>query len=1193
MPALADPTTWRKHPYHSRPKLFILTPAVVFKARVNQTVFTYPLSGVQYDTVTVGAYTDILPGMTVLFGSSEGEDDLGRQRIRALPDGAQLFIGWSSRGTLDGEVFLADNAYITVLNDYRAWSKIPRFLKDGTDRKDFNILPGTFPQEQPPIANAGPGMAGEVDATIGNKLRVTLPPTGIAAGTAVALGATITAYLWNIADGTLFSGTLTSSQITVDFPPGFRYVSVTVTDSNGKTHVNRVPIFAEGSGFPALTKFDYTRRLTIRGAELTLTLHETLAEATYPDGTLVMLWADEFYENTKGSLAGPAGRQHMKFVGWHVGEQTSLEGTSLGVRKGMQFTCVDIAGRLNMLPGFPQTIRRHSAAAKWRQMKNADMSRYLHYLLYWHSTALEIAPFTLPTLGSTYPFSALESDGAVLYEQVNGRAQAFNHVFTCNSKGQLAVKVDPLLQNAANRTTTIIVDLNDSDIASIAPARRRYPRVHWLDGAAIKTGTANAAKAAILPVFSLSPGKAPGQGADESNRNYQLVVDQAELNDRTGHLYARMNAPYEMIQLALVHNGDAGIEPADMEWIRVSQTDPTKSFRGIKFVNQRMLPVEVTETHVNASGQNRVEITCEVETEGLPAITQAPPDSGLPKTKPTGYDIFPTIDWGIDEGSEYADAGEDLGLSGAQMNIGLAWSNPIGYSSNFLSDYVNWENALGAMTGTVADAAAKWTGSVLQAFVVTYSGTTIKVYRNLDVVADPDNWTQDDTFTATGTGFTDKIRIRVSQTADLILVAWKARDGVRYRRRWNNVWGATTVVGSSAFSDTVNDAEDLGIAVRGAKQVVCGMTANQTYKLHYADSDGSFAEVASHPYTFTTPITTVQFQTDDSVFLSGKATLNEPNVFLPPAVVDLTGTNSNFTWAFTDSANWEDDLTRSAGNGSLAAAQFTPATGNRTVTLDWQMVTPKLADALQVNLIDTILGWTTSGHGARSFPVTITVEDDNGNTEVFNDTIDLPAQVGFGDQNGSIVDTFYTFATAGKPVTRVTILVDYGAVANEADFDDLAHTDFIGPLSSPTTANSDYLDGTSASRRLIYRVLDIDGTPGWSLVNTANYIAPTKHNGLAVDPITSAEVVIVGPDNDGNIKYIRSANSGVDWTTPLAVSYDWIRKAKDILVAGGGQVGLFDVSTDNFASKLERVGDWPEKIGVPGTYRGAVVLWGN
>lgn len=55
-----------------------------------------------------------------------------------------------------------------------------------------------------------------------------------------------TAYTWDFADGTITTGTTTSEAPTVTFPPGFRWVSLTVEDTNGYTDIHWVPVLALG-----------------------------------------------------------------------------------------------------------------------------------------------------------------------------------------------------------------------------------------------------------------------------------------------------------------------------------------------------------------------------------------------------------------------------------------------------------------------------------------------------------------------------------------------------------------------------------------------------------------------------------------------------------------------------------------------------------------------------------------------------------------------------------------------------------------------------------------------------------------------------------------------------------------------------------------------------------------------------------
>jgi hypothetical protein len=108
-------------------KLFVALPAapVVFAARVNQT-FTSKTRDmcvqVTFDGVTTGAYTDILPGMTVLFGTTAGGWDVGIARVRLAATSTLLKIGEMS------DAYLDNDQYITVVRDFAPWACQPRIL---------------------------------------------------------------------------------------------------------------------------------------------------------------------------------------------------------------------------------------------------------------------------------------------------------------------------------------------------------------------------------------------------------------------------------------------------------------------------------------------------------------------------------------------------------------------------------------------------------------------------------------------------------------------------------------------------------------------------------------------------------------------------------------------------------------------------------------------------------------------------------------------------------------------------------------------------------------------------------------------------------------------------------------------------------------------------------------------------------
>jgi hypothetical protein len=158
----------------SRHYLYVHKPAIILTGTIAEDVTVYPVDTVQVTDLS-GAITDALPGMTVVFGSAAGNANLGRQRIRKPGDGSSLFIGRSGRGRgilgddggRDGEVFLHAGDHFTVWDDFRVWSKIPRFLPLEDDGvrilKDSDIEVGDHMNEPPPKANANGPTAGTID----------------------------------------------------------------------------------------------------------------------------------------------------------------------------------------------------------------------------------------------------------------------------------------------------------------------------------------------------------------------------------------------------------------------------------------------------------------------------------------------------------------------------------------------------------------------------------------------------------------------------------------------------------------------------------------------------------------------------------------------------------------------------------------------------------------------------------------------------------------------------------------------------------------------------------------------------------------------------------------------------------------------------------------------------------------------
>lgn len=618
-----------------KPHLYIHQPSAIFKARVNITeAISYPISAIPFDNVTLGDYTDIQPDSTILLGTTEGADDLGRVRAKHLSEEGQVNIPRTAKGVEDGLLVLQDEAYITVLDDYRVWGKIPYFdLENGVDYKDGNIEVGTSNTEIPPVANCGPGFAGYIDPdteliTVFFDASFSFP---------VADGATIVSYDWDVKDGTIIDGTSSDSQITATFPAGFRWVAMTVVDSNDKPHTARCPVLAVDPD-DDVTVQGYTLRQNLEkeGQTLDIELFPHLSRDSYLDGTLVMFWIDE--------ASSPSDRSHMKFIGWLDTEQESIRRDREGLIRGTTLKALDICGKLDKLPGFSQALYREeeedeeeNPALPWGYMPSLDMHKCLVYLLFWHSTALELGDFILPSGLKDYDTMRLDSGAGTLFQQVQQQAQKIvpDHYLTCNTKGQMQVQRDWMLDDVGDRPIASPI-VTESGWNGLSFDYNRHPRYHSLRSGSILVSTDwvdDGEGNDTLPlVFSVAPGDSAAfsQGASEAVESEGLTLSQEDLNTAEGHRFARMNSRFGNFSFSdPTASGFWEYEPAEFKRVQLNIGADYATKRGLSFTQMvgQVQSISVTYGATREGSRVQVNVNFEKEIEGFPALTTHPDDT--------------------------------------------------------------------------------------------------------------------------------------------------------------------------------------------------------------------------------------------------------------------------------------------------------------------------------------------------------------------------------------------------------------------------------------------------------------------------------------------------------------------------------------------------------------------------------------
>lgn len=715
--------------------LLLVPPTVVFKARVNQATFTNAAAQITFDGVTVGAYTDIQPEMLVLIGTTDGADDLGRVRVRKAATSSVLYVGWASRGTGEGEAYWQDDAYITVLDLTKPWTKNPRITSAGVNYTDFDRDFATY-GALPPVIVLGCGTAVQQPLdSVTDEATFTFDASGSYATDAQA--GVISAWSWVLpAAATLTAGAIDSDTVTFTAPVGAYWVSVTGTDDNA-TATTRQVLCVAGEPTGTLTTFDQveiTRRA--EGQTLRVRVSESIPAATYPKGCLAVLWITQTADGVAVTPSGLSGHEHLMFVGWHYQHDMNGRAGDTGFIDDTVLEFRDLGGWMQVLPGYPMVVQRKSAPTQWTEMRAADIDRYFIRLLAEYSNMLRLSDFAWSGLGDTYPFPALQSDGQTLYEQVNGRAGAIVHLLTCDQWGRLAVYPNPMLIDPAGgtatpitRTATVQKAFTDADYTDLTYTEQPFPRLNWIRASGIVAAALGINQISkVQTVWCTAPGRAPSQGTATLQVGEQLVTGQDELNARIGHQLVMENRPILWVEWTHTSPDHFAIQPATMEWVTLVTSAATAGARGRVF-SDRLLPIELTISHDGATGAQTVRTRAQPETSGTPAQTYVPPADDPTPDEP----VIPPIE---EPGTDY-----DLG-PGLQQVFLIHASGELSLTSDFQTP-----GASGGPTYTVVDLSL--VGTVLDAVTDPYSplyvgtGTTVnawivtteRIYRVTDVAA--------------------------------------------------------------------------------------------------------------------------------------------------------------------------------------------------------------------------------------------------------------------------------------------------------------------------------------------------------------------------------------------------------------------------------------------------------------------------
>lgn len=612
--------------FRGRVRISTCPNTVVCTAKVDQ--ITFPISFVQVtiDNV-VGDTDDARIGQRVLIAASDDPREAyfsGRIRKAMLP--IALRINETSAP-------VRNNHFVTVVDDYPILDKLGKETA-GVLYMDYDV---PYRPPRPLIYNLKSAYVGEIDPDSA-VFAQSFAPLALA----VRSGESISSWVWDVADGTITSGTETSQNITVEFPEGFRWIHLTVTDSNDGESIRHIPVWAHGDSYtPALVASDSIQVTgdVATGYDATLTSFDGVDDLL--DNTLVVIWSDDEYQDGPGPVTG----DNILFIGRVRKSAPSVSNQpETGPDSTVSLTLESPLTQLARLEQLPYEFLDKASPSAWGQVNNLTIWRAIAVLLSETSTFLELHSLAFDDTSDAFLLDTRNTSGNIL-DSMNDLALSINAALQMNAAGQCEIVRDAVMVEDTERNAlATVAEWTESDLFEITSYEHDHADTIGrlkADGGSYNTGTRlfNAYRA-------LAPGVAqgPGQGSETLDRQI-LIANQSEtaakleLRRRAGHALERAQPP-DVLTLIFMDGYHGVLIPSRNIWHTFTLA-ATETFPGLTN-DKRFLLVNVQVVHYG-DGTKQVTAKFIRETQGEPGqdITQ-PPETGTPApvpiTPPFQYD---------------------------------------------------------------------------------------------------------------------------------------------------------------------------------------------------------------------------------------------------------------------------------------------------------------------------------------------------------------------------------------------------------------------------------------------------------------------------------------------------------------------------------------------------------------------------
>ncbi len=576
---------------------------VVFQAKVATAITsgdTY--LSINYNTVSVGAYTDIKIGqMLVITATSDHTIPLRgfrEMRVAAAPTGSVIPIN-------ESEFALTTAMYITVIDTYKPLQRARQgALVDG--RLAYQGLPATITGLPSAIVIESTGDGTYDFANVGIQCF-----TGI----------TVTSTLYDFPGGTYDTGSATDLDPVVTMPAdSHTWCRLSYVLSNGVTNYMTFQFIVQDPENPTLATqsikpLNLTRNWT--GHHATCTAFRGASMTEVMNGTRCVVVSRRAYDD--GLLADAM--DNVVFVGYL---SKGTDNTQSITDKSVSFDIAGIWEIAGQLPMSQIAIRDDATPDTWDDMDLPTPQRVATHVLARYSTVINLCSLNLDVLDDTWFGGDMNVPSNSLGDAIEQVLSEINAQIIQNPSGELFLRRDLRFETTAVRDAADVVwAFSEADLRSLNVTTRYEEKTGRIIVGFRKFDTTRAPSKggkAVAPavILGTSPETQtrPNQLMHADLTDAQLL---AEAQERTGNLLAAENPPYDIGGSTMPSL--SWLTPSCAQWVTID-LEASATTRG-QAISIRALIAGIDLAYLSAEGSHDVSIEFLPETQGGAALIVA------------------------------------------------------------------------------------------------------------------------------------------------------------------------------------------------------------------------------------------------------------------------------------------------------------------------------------------------------------------------------------------------------------------------------------------------------------------------------------------------------------------------------------------------------------------------------------------